>query len=332
MAGIRDVAKLAGVGVGTASRIINNTGSVSDAARLKVEKAMAELNYTPNALARSFYHKRSGIVAVLVPTVSHPFFAEFLDYVEKELYEHSLKTMICNTANEKNYELEYLNMLKSHMVDGMITGVHSLNVESYSEIDKPIVALDRYINSSIPVVAVDHWRGGQLAAETLVAAGCKEVVLFQESNLVESPTQARYKAFVDVLQRENVVLHPYSLEWNKFGIDYFDEITEEAFHNHPTVDAVYGTDLLALSYMKVAVRNGKVVPNDLKVVAYDGTLVTKVINYSIYVIKQPIEQLAKESVRLLVNKIEGKELQDNSIRLAVDLITPRTHKRKVSVR
>ena len=78
MAGIKDVAKRAGVGVGTVSRMLNDSGYVAEETREKIEVAMRELNYTPNELARNLYHKRSGIIAVLVPNVSNPFFTEFV--------------------------------------------------------------------------------------------------------------------------------------------------------------------------------------------------------------------------------------------------------------
>ena len=114
---------------------------------------MRELDYTPNELARNLFHKKTGIIAVLVPTVAHPFFAEFVEYVEAELYNCGYKTMLCNTVKEENAELEYLDMLNRHIVDGVITGVHSLDVEEYLKIHKPIVALDRYLGEDIPVVA-----------------------------------------------------------------------------------------------------------------------------------------------------------------------------------
>lgn len=73
MASIKDVAQKAGVGVGTVSRVLNNSGYVSDETREKIEEAMKNLQYTPNELARNLYHKKSGIIAVLVPTVEIPF-------------------------------------------------------------------------------------------------------------------------------------------------------------------------------------------------------------------------------------------------------------------
>ena len=86
MASIRDVARKANVGPATVSRVLNNSGYVSEETRRKIEDAMRELNYTPNELARNLFHKKSGIIAILVPSVSHPFFAELVKCVETELY------------------------------------------------------------------------------------------------------------------------------------------------------------------------------------------------------------------------------------------------------
>ena len=97
MASIKDVAQKAGVGVGTVSRVLNNSGYVSDETREKIEEAMKNLQYTPNELARNLYHKKSGIIAVLVPTVEIPFFAELVHDIEAELYNEGFKIMLCNT-------------------------------------------------------------------------------------------------------------------------------------------------------------------------------------------------------------------------------------------
>ena len=134
MASIKDVAQKAGVGVGTVSRVLNNSGYVSDETREKIEEAMKNLQYTPNELARNLYHKKSGIIAVLVPTVEIPFFAELVHDIEAELYNEGFKIMLCNTDKAHNAELEYLDMLNRHIVDGVITGVHSLDVEEYKKI------------------------------------------------------------------------------------------------------------------------------------------------------------------------------------------------------
>ena len=129
MSSIRDVAKEAGVGVGTVSRALNHTGYVSPSTRKKIEKAARKLEYTPNELARNLYRNRSGIVGLIVPDLDHPFFACLTRNIEMELYRQGYKTMICNAVGISDREREYLDMLERNMVDGLITGSHILDGE-----------------------------------------------------------------------------------------------------------------------------------------------------------------------------------------------------------
>ncbi len=319
MASIRDVAKQAGVGVGTVSRLLNDSGYVSEEARAKIEEAMKQLDYTPNELARNLYHKKTGIIAVLVPNVSNPFFAEFVDYVEAELYKSGFKMMLCNTVKESNAEQEYLDMLRRHIVDGVITGVHSLDVEEYKKIRKPIVALDRYLGENIPVVAVNHKDGGRLAAETLIANGCKKVLHFRGATKVESPYHERHYEFERVMKEHGVETICYELGWNRFDSEYYAEAIKDVFSKEIEFDGVFGVDRLAIECMNETIRRHKKVPRDVKFVSYDGTYVTEMVEPKMTAVVQPIEGLAKESVRLIGRLIEGRVYKNKRVTLNVEL-------------
>lgn len=319
MASIRDVAKKANVGPTTVSRVLNNSGYVSDETRQKIEAAMRELDYTPNELARNLFHKKTGIIAVLVPTVAHPFFAEFVEYVEAELYNCGYKTMLCNTVKEENAELEYLDMLNRHIVDGVITGVHSLDVEEYLKIHKPIVALDRYLGEDIPVVAVNHKRGGRLAAEELIRSGCKSVLHFRGAQEVESPYHDRHYEFERIMKKNHVKTYSYELEWNRFDALYYKKAVESVFEMGIDFDGVFGVDQLAIGYMNEATRRHKKVPGDVKIVAYDGTYLTGIVEPQVTAVAQPMEALARESVRLMARLVNGKTYKNKQVLLEVEL-------------
>ena len=305
MASIKDVAQKAGVGVGTVSRVLNNSGYVSDETREKIEEAMKNLQYTPNELARNLYHKKSGIIAVLVPTVEIPFFAELVHNIEAELYNEGFKIMLCNTDKAHNAELEYLDMLNRHIVDGVITGVHSLDVEEYKKIKKPIVAFDRYLGEDIPVVTVDHKEGGRLAAEILLKNGCKKIVHFRGATAVESPYHERHFEFARIMKEQGVECFDYELAWNKF-------------------DGIFGTDLVAIECMNEVIRRHKKVPKDVKCVAYDGTYITQIVEPSVTSIVQPIKELAKEAARLICELVNGKTYKNEKVTLGVSVRKGRT--------
>lgn len=321
MASIRDVARKAGVGVGTVSRVLNNSGYVSDETRLKIELAMNELQYTPNELARNLYHKKTGIIAILVPSVEVPFFAELVHYIEAELYKEGFKIMLCSTDKAYNAELEYLDMLNRHIVDGVITGVHSLDVEEYKKIKKPIVAFDRYLGEDIPLVAVNHGEGGQLAAETLISNGCKKVVHFRGSVAIESPYHDRHYEFSRVMKEHNVECYDYELALNRLDLEYYREAVEDLFQKIGDweFDGIFGCDSVAIECMNEVIRRHRKVPRDVKCIAYDGTYITKMVEPSITAIVQPIEELAKESAKIMCDLVNGKVYKNKQVFLNVSL-------------
>ena len=176
MASIREVAKRAGVATCTVSRVLNGTAPVSDETKKKIKKAMEELDYIPNELARGMFRQKAGIIAMLVPSIRHPFFSSLAEYIERDLYRSGYKLMLCSTSNDTKKEKEYLNFLKSNIVDGVIMGVNSLDIEEYKNYNKPAVMLDCYVNDNIPLVVSDHRQGGLMAAEEFIRNKCKYVL------------------------------------------------------------------------------------------------------------------------------------------------------------
>lgn len=324
MASMRDVAKRANVGLGTVSRMLNDSGYVSEETRSRIEEAMKELDYTPNELARNLYHKRTGIIAVLVPDISNPFFSEFVDYVEAELYKAGYKMMLCTTKKEVNAELEYLDMLNRHIVDGVIAGAHSLAVEDYRRIHKPIVALDRYLGEDIPVVAVNHKEGGRIAAETLIKNGCKKVLHFRGKVTVESPYHERHFEFARIMEENGIQTYDYELGRNRLDSEYYKRVVEDVFARGIQFDGVFGVDRPVIECMNEVIRRQKRVPQDVKFVAYDGTFITEIVEPRLTAIVQPIEKLAKESVRLVCNLVNGKEYKNKLVSLQVELRNGKT--------
>ncbi len=319
MASIKDVAKLAHVGPATVSRVLNNSGYVSKDTRERIMDAIAKLDYKPNELARNLFRKKAGIVAILVPDIEHPYFSSFVAYAEKYLQAKGYKVMICNTISDKNSELEYLDMLDRYIVDGIITDVHNMDIDEYNNLDKPIVALERILNDKIPAVCSDHKMGGRLAAERLIKAGCKKILHFREAEDFSAPFQERHSEFNRVMNESGVDVVDIVDDLNRFDVSYFTKQVEKVFENNFDYDGVFGGDLPVICCMKACIRRGYRIPQDIKIIAYDGTYVTDTVEPELTAIVQPIEQLAKETVRILIDRIEGKENHPHLTMLPVSL-------------
>lgn len=303
----------------TVSRMLNGSGYVSAASQAKIQAAMRELNYTPNELARNLYHKRTGIIAVVVPTITHPFYAEFVNCAEMEIHRRGFKTMLCNASSGSEEELEYLDMLNRHIVDGVISGTHTMDTEAYHKIKKPIVSLDRHLGEDIPLVAVNHVKGGRLAAQALLKSGCKRVLHFRGETSAKGPYHDRHIEFSRVMRENGVEVIDYEMAWNRFDVEYYQQAVDDAFSSGLEFDGVFGVDQLAALCMNELLRRGLRIPEDVKLVGYDGTYISRMARIQMTTVVQPIDALAQESVRLILDRMAGKEVKNERVMLDVSL-------------
>lgn len=309
MASIKDVAKRAGVGVGTVSRAMNGTGYVSVDTKKKIDKAVEELNYTPNELARNLFRKRTGIIGVVIPDLEHPFFSNITKHIEMELYKHGYKTMVCNTVEISDREKDYLNMLERNIVDGIITGAHSLEDEEYIKIKKPIVSLDRDFGSNIPLIHSDHVMGGRMAAELLLKCGCKRIGQIKGYTKVHTPSNNRHVEFERIMNENGIKIHTLETAWNKFSYDNYREVSEAFMNEFKDLDGVFLADISAVLCMNIARERGIKIPDELQIIGYDAMEITRLASPTVTAIKQDTKKLAKLCVNTVLKLING----DNDI-------------------
>lgn len=303
MTNIKDVALKSGVSVSTVSRVMNNRGYISQATKDKVYAAMKDLNYQPNEIAKSLFKKKSNIIGLILPDISTPFYSEETRYIEEELYKLGYKLMLCNAYNSRTREQEYINMLLRNQVDGIIIGSHTLKIEDYLNINLPIVALDRYLGDDIPVVSSDHIQGGKLAANELLNCGCTNILHFSGSLKVPTPSNDRHKAFNDTLIKAKVNVTTVELPINFFSFSDYSPIVKKALDSNPNIDGVFATDTIALAAIKELAKRNKNIPNDVKVVGYDGLSICTLTYPSLTTVKQPIKELSQAAVKTLINLI-----------------------------
>ncbi len=319
MASIRDVAKLAQVAPSTVSLVLNNKGYVSESSRQKVLAAIRELNYIPNELARNLFRNCTNIIGVVVPDIGHPFFGTFIRSLELALYRHDYKVLVCSTIERKNGEREFVTMLKRQMIDGIIMGCHSLDIELYDNIEKPVIALDRVINEHIPIIRSDHEHGGELAAEKMIQAGVKHPLQIMGSMNVTTPAHLHHFVFEQKMLEKGIKVENYEMEWNRFSMDYFKQVAQEVFKKYSDIDGIYAADMLICACLGEAKKCGLNVPQDIKMVAHDGTFITNCGLCDITAVVQPIEAMAEETARVMIQLLQGEEVAKETI-LPVQLL------------
>ncbi|MDR3173802.1 MAG: LacI family DNA-binding transcriptional regulator [Treponema sp.] len=313
MANIRDVAERAGVGIGTVSRVLNNSGYVSAEARLKIEQAMAELEFTPNQMARNLGRQSNNLVAIIVPNIGHPFFGDYIKHAEMELYMRGYKTVICDTMQRRDREQEFLDMLRRRAVDGIIMGSHALEDEEYRKAKGPIVSMEQRLGRGIPMICSDHRKGGRLAAQRLAERGCRRVAQFVEKG-VEKPADERHLAFAEYLEAKNIEVYEIPTNYNRLDFAIYLQTANKLFNEQPQIEGFFGVDLAACAVLKVAHQRGIPVPEKLKVVGYDGSMVSEIGPQNITTVVQPIREIAQYSVSAVVDLIENRpRLRDETI-------------------
>ena len=292
MANKKDVAKEAGVSVTTVSRVMNDRGYISEKTRKKVYDAMEKIGYHPNELAKNFFRQKTNIIGLILPDISISFYAEETKYIEEHLYKNGYKLMLCNAYNSKEREKEYINMLQINKVDGIIIGSHTLEIEDYLKIDMPIVALDRYLWEDIPIVSADHIQGGILAANHLINCGCKNVVQFAGTSVLNSSANKRHISFEKVMNDSNVNVHTIEMELNTFSKEQNLHYIDYMFNSYKDIDVVFATDI----------------PKDLKIVGYDGTESSELFIPTLTTIKQPIKEICIDAVNKLIKLINNENI------------------------
>lgn len=315
VAKLTDVAKLAGVSPTTVSRVINKKGYLSEKTIQKVNDAMRELGYKPNNLARSLQGKSAKLIGLIFPNIRHVFYAELIDKLEHELFKKGYKTIICNSEHDSEKEREYIEMLEANQVDGIISGSHNLGIEDYNRVTAPIISFDRNLSPDIPVVSSDNYGGGVLAAQTLVKTGAKDIIMITGNDNSNSPTGLRHAGFASILPDAPIISVSSDFSPVRKEMEIKNILTQQK------PDAIFASDdLTAILIINISKELGIPVPDQLKVIGYDGTYFIENYYPQLTTVKQPLEEIAFLCVELLLQKIEGKKVATTGYFLPVTLL------------
>ncbi|GED50322.1 LacI family transcriptional regulator [Carnobacterium maltaromaticum] len=306
---MKDVAKLAGVGVGTVSRVINGV-RVKDSTLKKVNQSIQELGYEPDIYARGMKTNRSNTIALIVPTIWHPFFSEFGFHVEKELKALGYKIFLCNSTGDPAVEDEYIQMIKQNKVDGII-GITYTDIDKSVSSDIPFVSIDRHFTSKVTIVAADSKQGGEIAFNELNKRGCQHFAFVGTHQDKESETKNRRIYFEKSARRAGKKIS--ILDFEEPIVDFENQV-QKFFIDNPTIDGLFGiNDFLAMDVMKELEKLGKKIPEDIQVIGFDGVKLSEEREYLMTTIRQPLETMAKVAVEQIMNAINGDPIDYKTI-------------------
>ena len=319
---MKDVALEAGVSVGTVSRVINKEKGIKEVTLQKVEQAIKTLNYIPDYYARGMKKNRTETIALILPSVWHPFFSEFSMHVENEVYKRNNKLLLCS-INGTNREQEYLEMLRHNKVDGVVAITYS-PIENYLTSGIPFVSIDRiYSDIEIACLSSDNDAGGREAAKQLIKIGFHHLAFVGGHNTTINETKRRRISFEKYVQDKNI---PFSIfDLDETVADYHGKL-EQFLTENPAIDGIFAiNDFAALDVIEILEANGKQIPHDVQIIGYDGIKMANDRDYLLSTIKQPLKEMAQEAVRILFEIIDGKTVNLQTI-LPVTFIEGKTTK------
>jgi LacI family transcriptional regulator len=325
MTTIHDVAKRAGVAPITVSRVINNSGYISQGTRCRVEQAISELGYVPNALARGLRSKRTNTLALVMTDITNPFFTNIARGVEDIASESGFSVIYCNTDESETEEYKYAQIMAQKQVDGILLVPacnKSRTVEFLQSIDIPAVLLDRRIpDVQIDTVRCDSISGAYELVKLLIRLGHKRIAVISGQKGVstaEDRVIGYHQAMTEAGLEENEQVY-----FGSFTQACGYEFTKKALTMPYPPTAFFGANnFISIGVMK-ALRELKLkVPEDVTLVGFDDLPLSLFIDEPFLTVAvQPAYEMGKKATELLLNRILGRTPEEcQEVILPIEII------------
>lgn len=310
MATIHDVAKLAGVAPITVSRVINNSGYVSDKVREKVNAAIAELGYVPNVLARSLKSKKTNTLALVFTDITNPFFTILARGVEDTASKAGFNVIFCNTDESQEEEDNYIQLLLQKQVDGILLVPAKSNTKSIQLIldqKTPLVVLDRRVaDAKVDVVRGDSEGGAFQVTEYLINLGHRRIAILSGPRDV-STAEDRVQGYERAM-RANGLVDNIQSSYGRFSQESGNTVTKEIFSKQPRPTAIFAANnVIALGSLSALLNMGLNVPEDVAIVSFDDIPDNLTHSPFFTVVRQPSYEMGKKATELLIARIKGDQ-------------------------
>ena len=318
-----------GVSAATVSLVLNGknkNGRVSEEMSKKIIDKAAELHYIPNSLAKGLKMGHSKSIGIIVADNTNEFFGtlplHIQNYAEKEGY-----TVIIGNTNEKLEEMEkIITFLNSRQVDGLIItpaeGSEVL-IESVLKGKKPLVLVDRgFPDLNVPSVLINNYEICYRSTKQLIDQGFKNPA-FITYRQDQFHTNERKRGFIEAMKNAGLFTpdHVKEVSYQYLNED-MDKAISQLLKCEKKVDAIFfATNTISMTGVKSLFKRGMLIQKDIQVMCFDETDAINLFPFRVPFIKQPIEEMAKSALELLIDQIEKKEVKNQKLFLEAELIT-----------
>ncbi|MFD2612451.1 LacI family DNA-binding transcriptional regulator [Paenibacillus gansuensis] len=303
MATIMDVARLAGVSRTTVSRVLNNSPRVDKETLRKVRSAIQELNYEPSDMARNLRKQKTGLIAVLVPDISNPFFSGLLEGMENVALEAGYKIILCITGGNPEREMQYIRMIENKQVDGIILTALRNPVDFITPYLRygPIVFANEYLDGDpIPSVAIDNTAAAQMVTQHLIDSGHRRIAFINGPEHIII-CRDRKLGYLKALQDNGLAVDQHIIMDGEYKMDTAASCAQQLVTRSSRPTAILAAnDTMAVGVVKALQCNGFQIPEDVAVAGFDNNPFSTVIEPNVTTVEQPIYTMGAETVHLLL--------------------------------
>ena len=321
-----DVARRAKVNISTVSRTINQTGKIGSETQARVQKAMRELGYKPNRVARRLRTQEGSthLLGLIIPNIQNLFFADLARGVEDVAYMHNFALLLCNYDEDESKERFYLDVMQSESVDGIIIPPIHQNDPAVLQVVRngtPVVCVDRSLSiGNLDKVEVDNHSGALKAVEHIIARGHRRVGVI--AGPIDSSTgRERLRGYKDAHAQAGITLKTELIRFGDFkqasGRTHAHDLLSLA--DPPTALFVCNGLMMAGALEAIAARGLKI-PRQVAIVGFDELTLADVFNPPLTVVRQPAYEVGKCAAELLLKRIEDPKRPASSLKLLPELI------------
>ncbi|MGM7719943.1 LacI family DNA-binding transcriptional regulator [Metabacillus sp. Hm71] len=316
---IKEVAKKAGVSISTVSRVLNNNQKgYSRETKEKVLKAIAELQFSPNAIARGLVRKKTQTIAVIMPELSSLFSTKVLHGIEETANELQYSVIICNASLNGERTLRYVEFLKEKQVDGIIILSQKLTEEVHQELEKtdiPVILVSSISEEfPYPFVKVDDYQAAYDATCYLINKGHTSIAMISGTFKDVIAGKPRLKGYQQALADHGIELNDELIEFGNFSYKSGSDCMEVLLNKNSKFTAVFAaSDEMAVGALNKAHQFGINVPEQLSIIGYDNTQLAEMSFPRLTTLSQSLEQMGEIAVCHLVAIIKDEPFNQTFI-------------------
>jgi LacI family transcriptional regulator len=324
---IKDIARLAGVGVSTVSRALNNYPDVNEETKLKILEIVEKYNYFPNANAKNLKQSVTNNVSIVVKGTANPFFEVIIEQMQHDLERRGYNALV-NYIDERSDEIkEATQLYNEKKLEGIIFlgGTAGRFAKELSKFLIPCVVSTVFVplpeDGNKACVCVDDKAAAAMAIDYLISLGHTNIAMIGGERGNNDGIDLRYEGAIESFRKKGLTFDDKYYIESKFSLDEAYKAMSELLVPNTPITAVFAmSDIMAIGAAKAVTDAGLSVPGDISIIGYDGIDMSYFYNPSLATIKQPAKEIAKESVDILVNNINGDEVKSNLILLSTQFV------------